>query len=115
MGLCWHTLAWPHNLRMNIMMTASARHRLRKILDAEREESPGAVFRIWETRRGIHNDAVYGLRIGLDLPDENDETATCAGLPFVADRDFLDLRGGPHTFYIVTDKNGFPTVHPFNV
>lgn len=114
MGPCWRSLAWPHTLRMNIMMTASARGRLQKILDLERKESPGAVFRIWETRRGIHNDAVYGLRIGLDVPEENDEIAICAGLPFVADRDFLDLQGGPHTFYIVTDKNGFPSVHPFN-
>lgn len=99
---------------LNVMLTSPARRSLSKILETERRENPNAVFRIWETRRGVHNDAVYGLRLGLDEREQNDEMTLCAGLPFVADRDFLDLRGRTPTFYIVTDKHGMPSVHPGN-
>lgn len=97
---------------LHIMLTSPARQSLAKILECERRENPNAVFRIWETRRGAHDDAVYALRLGLDDREENDEATLCAGLPFVAARDFLELRAQPSTFYIVTDKRGMPTVHP---
>ncbi len=98
---------------LNVLMTSAARRTLIRALDTEREENPDAVFRIWESRRGIRNNTVMVLRIGLDVREENDETTTCAGLPFVADREFLEYQGRPHTFYIVTDEKGFPSVHMF--
>lgn len=97
---------------LHVMLTNSARKSLDKILEVERRENPDAVFRIRETRRGVYNDAVFELRIGLDERGENDEITTSGGLPFVADRDFLDFRGQPPTFYIVTDRRGLPSVHP---
>ena len=99
---------------LRITLTSRARDVLRKILAREHEETPEAVFRIRETRRGIYDAAVYELRLGLDEQTENDETATCGGMRFVAERDFLALRGDAPTFYIVTDKRGLPSVHPFN-
>lgn len=99
---------------LRITLTDKTRACLRDILAREREHTPDAVFRIRETRRGVHDDAVYELQLGLDEREENDELALCGGMPFVADRDFLELRGDAPTFYIVMDKRGLPSVHPFD-
>lgn len=95
---------------LRVLLTSTAYRQLYAILQRERRENPRAVFRIRETRRGIYDNAAYELRIGLDEQEENDETADCNGLPFVADRDFLDMRGRTHIFYIVTDRHGMPSV-----
>ncbi len=96
---------------LRVLLTNTAYRRLRTILQQERRENPRVVFRIRETRRGVYDNALYELRIGLDEQEDNDEATTCNGLPFVADRDFLDMCGRTHIFYIVTDRDGMPSVH----
>lgn len=80
------------------------------ILARERKENPEVVFRIWETTIGRYNEARIRLRVALDEAHEDDERTSCHDLPFVASRDFLDLRGKPHIFYIFTGEDGLPEV-----
>jgi len=96
---------------LKITLTSAARQALLKALETERVTNPHAVFRIRETRRGVYNDAVYELRLGLDESSDNDEITECGGIPFVADREFLAMYGEP-TFYVVTEPGGKPSVHP---
>lgn len=95
---------------MNVLLTSAELRRLSHILERERQENPTAVFRIWETTIGRYDDARILLRIGLDDPQEDDERTSCKDIPFVASRDFLDLRGKPHIFYIFTGEDGRPEV-----
>lgn len=95
---------------MQIILTSGARHRLKDILNQERKKNPNIVFRIWETTRGRYNEAKICLCLTLDEAEADDEYAACCNLPFVASRDFLDLRGEPHIFCILTNKAGMPEV-----
>lgn len=98
---------------MRICLTIGARSRLAKVLALEVEENPQTLFRIWEHTSGRYNDASINLGLGLDQAEEDDERAFCCGLPFVASRDFLSLRGEPHIFCVFLDENGQPSVYAF--
>lgn len=98
---------------MQILLTSGARIRLERILKRERRENPEAVFRIWETTTGRYDDARIHLRVILDEEQSGDVRTACCNLPFVASREFLDLRGEPHIFCIMVDENGFPLVSEF--
>lgn len=76
-------------------------------------ENPDMLFRIWESTSGRYNDARMKLGLVLDEASEDDEKASCCGLPFIASRDFLSLRGGPHIFGIYMDEHGQPGVYEF--
>lgn len=95
---------------MNVLLTSGIWRRLSIILERERKENPAAVFRIWETTIGRYDDARICLRVSLDEANDDDEQICCKDLPFVASRDFLDLRGEPHIFYIVMGEDGVPVV-----
>ncbi len=81
-------------------MTLGALRHLSKVLARERQENPNAHFRIWEFTSGRYNDAHFKLGIAIDEANEEDEHSSCYGLPFVASKDFLAVRGGPHVFCI---------------
>lgn len=98
---------------MRVCLTIGARYRLASVLARELQENPDAFFRIWETTSGRYDKAVIRLGLVLDEVGEEDEQAFCCGLPFIASRDFLALRGEPHIFCIFVDKDSQIGVYAF--
>lgn len=98
---------------MRICLTLGARWHLSNILARERLENPQARFRIWEVTSGRYNDAFIRLGLIIDEATDEDEHASCCGLPFVASRDFLALRGEPHIFCVFIDEKSQLDVYAF--
>lgn len=98
---------------MQVLLTLGTRKKLEKILKRERRHNPDAVFRIWEITTGRYDDARICLRLALDNAAEDDERTVCCEIPFVAAREFLELRGEPHIFCVLSDEYGNPIVEEF--
>lgn len=98
---------------MRVCLTLSARARLARVLANEKLDNPDAIFRIWERTVGRYDKATISLGLILDEASDDDEHASCCGLPFIASRDFLALRGEPHVFCIFMDENSQPGVYAF--
>lgn len=84
-----------------------------QVLANEKQDNPDVNFRIWERTQGRYDKATISLGLILDEATDDDEHASCCGLPFIASRDFLELRGGPHIFCIFIDENNQPGVYAF--
>lgn len=98
---------------MRICCTIGAKLYLSEILAREWNNNPDLLFRIWESTSGRYNDAQIKLKLTLDEASEDDEKAFCCGLPFIASKEFLSLRGGPHIFCIYVDEDGHFAVCEF--